>query len=165
MANPIQANHRTLFGRFKFNVTINGIGNAAFQRATGLTVTVEMMEYWEGGAIVAFKEAGRMVFDDITLERGVSYNEDFIFWLEEVGDVLANAPYGAGQLSPFYKRDPRINQQERDGSTVLYYDVKDAFPVTYSAGDMDNTVSEVSLESVTLANRFWKRTTLAAPNT
>ena len=162
MANPLQGSHRVLFGRFNFEVRIKGFQSAAFQNATGLAFNIAPMEYWEGGALVAFKEPGRATFDDLTLERGVSYDTDFYDWIVEVIDVMAKVPYGAGQVSPTYKRDMVIHQLERDKNPVLLYPLADAFPIKFAPTDFDNTTDEVSIESVTFTYRYFTREENAA---
>lgn len=159
----LQASHRTLFGRFKFLVQIKGFTSAAFQSASGLKFNIAKIEYWEGGALAAFKEPGRTTFDDLVLERGVSYDEDFTDWITEVIDMQRSAPYGAGEISPAYKRDLRCQQLERDHTTVVIdYEVFDGFPIEYTPGDFDNTVDEVSIESLTITYRYFKRVNQAS---
>jgi phage tail-like protein len=163
MAQPLQASHRTLFGRFKFLVDINGFNSAAFQTASGLKFNIAPIEYWEGGALAAFKEPGRATFDDLVLERGVSYDRDFVTWIEEVIDILRDFPTGAGDISPQFKRDLRVKQLERDNSDVLIYDVRDGFPIEWTPGDLDNTADEVSVESLTITYRFFRRLDVGSP--
>jgi phage tail-like protein len=153
----IQAQHRQLFGRFKFLVTIPNFASAAFQSCNGLKFNIAVIEYWEGGALAAFKEPGRATFDDLALERGVSYNRNMVDWVEEVIDLLRDMPAGAGNISPQFKRDVQVKQLERDNSIKIVYDVRDAFPMEYSPGDLDNTADEVSIEMLTLAYRFFRR--------
>ena len=159
MASPLQGQHRQLFGRFKFRVddTSSGLTNAAFQTASGLKYTVAKIEYWEGGALAAFKEPGRVTFDDLVLERGVSYDQGFYEWVLEVVDILAYAPGGGGSISPDFKRNLIVKQLERDNSVVLYYTVADAFPIEWSPGDFDNTSDEISMDSLTLTYHHFTR--------
>jgi len=157
MSNPLQGSHRQLFGRFNFEVYIQSFRSAGFQNATGLKFNIAPMEYWEGGTLAAYKEPGRTTFDDLVLDRGVSYDTDFYDWIVEVVDMLAHFPQGAGELSPQYKREPFIHQLERDKSSVIVYHVYDAFPTSFTPGDLDNTVDEVSIESLTLSYRFFDR--------
>lgn len=159
MASPLQGQHRQLFGRFKFRVddTSSGLTSAAFQTASGLKYNIAKIEYWEGGALAAFKEPGRVTFDDLVLERGVSYDRGFYEWVKEVVDILKYAPGGGGTLSPLFKRNLLVKQMERDNSVVLYYDVRDAFPIEWTPGDFDNTADEVSMDSLTCTYHHFTR--------
>ena len=165
MASPLQGETRLLFGRFKFRVddASNGMTSAAFQTASGLKYNVAKIEYWEGGASAAFKEPGRVTFDDLVLERGVSFDVDFYNWIKEVVDIVNYAPGGGGELSPLFKRNLLVKQLERDNSTVLYYDVREAFPIEWSPGDFDNTTDEVSMDMLTLTYHHFTREDLAGP--
>ena len=145
--------HRQLFGRFKFRVAISKIESAAFQSASGLKFTIGVAEYWEGGALAAYKEAGRATFDNLTLERGVSYNDDFHSWVLEVIDMQRMGGLGAGELSPNYKQDGDIRQLERDGNVALLHPFYDAFPIEYTPGEWDGNVDEVTMETLVLT--YW----------
>ena len=162
MASPLQGQHRTLFGRFKFLVQIDGFTSAAFQSASGLKYNVAKIEYWEGGSLIAYKEPGRVSFDDLSLERGVSYDLDFYNWLKEVVDLVKYAKIpkggrGGGTVSPKYKKHLMCKQLERDNKTVITYDVRSAFPIDLTPGDFDNTSDEVSVEAVTLTYDYFTR--------
>ena len=94
----IQAQHRQLFGRFKFLVDIPGFSSGAFQSCTGLKFNVAVIEYWEGGALAAFKEPGRATFDDIALERGVSFNRNmapYRLYLGDSGKVVSTITFNS----------------------------------------------------------------------
>jgi phage tail-like protein len=163
MAQPLQASHRTLFGRFKFLVDINGFTSAAFQSAAGLKFNIAVMEYWEGGALASFNEPGRATFDNLTLERGVFYDLDMYNWVLEVIEMLRDFPVGAGDISPKFKRDLRVMQLERNNEPVVVYPVFDSFPTEWAPGDFDNTSDEVSVESLVLKYRFFTRQNEGAP--
>ena len=164
MAAALQGTHRQLFGRFKFLVDIRGFISAAFQSANGLKYNIAKIEYWEGGSIISYKEPGRVTFDDLALERGVSFDEDIYDWLKDVVDVVKYAKIpkggrGGGTVSPKYKRDLTCRQLERDNTTVISYDVIAAFPIEFSPGDLDNTADEVSIEMTTLTYDYFTRET------
>lgn len=160
-----KAQHRQLFGRFKFLVDIGTFTSAAFQSATGLKYNIAKIEYWEGGALAAFKEPGRVTFDDLVLERGVSYDTDFYDWIVNVVDILKYAPGGGGLRTPIYKEDLLVQQLERDNEIEIEYDVRDSFPIEWSPGDFDNTADEISMDSVTLTYHHFTRLDLGGPTT
>jgi len=163
MGSPLQGTHRQLFGRFKFLVDIDGFTSAAFQSATGLKFNIAVMEYWEGGTLAAYKEPGRATFDNLTMERGVSYDLDFYTWIIDVIDMLASLPEGSGQISPGFKKNLRVWQQERDNSISVSYPVTAAFPTEWNASEWDNTSDEVSIESITLSYRYFTKENIGSP--
>lgn len=166
MPSALQGQHRQLFGKFKFLVDINGFTSAAFQSASGLKYNVAKIEYYEGASLIAFKEPGRVTFDDLALERGVSYDLDFYNWLKDVVDLIKYAGIpkslgrGGGTLSPKFKRQLICKQLERDNETVVEYEVTNAFPTELSSGDFDNNSDEVTIEMTTLTYDYYTRTNI-----
>lgn len=114
-----------------------------------------------GGSFAAFKEAGRVTFDNLTLERGTSDNEDFHNWSKRVVDMTKRDGYGGGDISPQYKEDGEIHQLKRDGSLAIVYPFFDAFPVEYMAGEWNNDTDEVAIESMVLAYYYFDRETIS----
>ena len=158
MPSPIVSQHRTLYGRFKFQVrdNSNGLRSAAFQTATGLKFNIAKMEYFEGGALAAFKEPARVTFDDLALDRGISLDMGFYDWVKEVVNMLAFAG-GGGDISPAFKRDLTVEQMSRDNTPAIEYDVIQAFPVEWSPGDFDNNSDEPSIDMLTLTYYYFDR--------
>lgn len=146
---------RTFDTKHRFLVLIEGIISAEFQTCSELAGEIAVIEHHEGGANVSSKVPGRISFEDITLTRGVAVESDIILWFETVIEAAS----GLGLDDPLFKRDLTIAQLGRDGSFVKTYRVFNAWPMRYSAGDWDNTVDEIRIESVTLAFDFFERTT------
>lgn len=159
----LQGGHRQLFPRFRFTMDVDGFTSAAFQTVTGLRMTIGKAEYWEGGAFAAYKEPGRITFEDITCERGVSYDLDFYNWVTDVVNMLAEQPVGAGLISPLYKKNLNLLQRERDNSPSIRYNIVDGFPVEFDQGDRDNTSDEVAMESLTITYWYHTRENIGRP--
>lgn len=137
---------RTFHKKFKFIVEIDGLGSAAFQKCSELSVEVANIKYHEGGALIPNKSPGKVEFADITLERGATQDLDFYNWLLSVADAAANV----GLVEPAFVRNGRIVQQDRDGSTLRPWGIYGAWPVKYVAGAWDNESDENVIESLTL---------------
>ena len=159
-----QGNHRPLFGRFLFLVRMAGFSSADFQECTGLKANIAIIEYWEGGALVAQKEPGRVTFDNITLSRGVSYDRDFYEWIKQVIDIRSHSK-GTGEVSPKFKKLLKIQQLERNRQPVIDYWVHKALPASWSPGDFNNDTDELAIDSLELAMEWFERNDLgpAAP--
>jgi phage tail-like protein len=158
---PLQGTYRKLYGRFKFNVNIQGIPFAGFKSCTAIKVTVGQFEYREGGALVAYKEPALANFEDVTLARGISHQLQLWEWVLEVVDVMAKLPGGVGLKSPQFKRNMTVNQMDRDDSVAIRWKLHDAFPKDYEASEFDNDAEEVSLETLVLAYHFAERQDMA----
>jgi len=138
-------------------VKIQGLNVAEFSQCSGIKATIDVMEYREGGALAAYKEAGLISYENLTLERGMSDDEDFIDWVRLTIDMQAANGYGAGALSPDYKKDGAIQQLDRDKSIAMTFPFYDAFPAEWSGGDYDANSSEWNIESLVLAYRWADR--------
>ena len=156
MASPLTSEHRELYGRFKFQVYTapDTFRSAAFQTASGLKYNIAKMEYWEGGALAAFKEPGRVTFDDLSLDRGVSLDDDFYNWVKEVVNMVKYAG-GGGDISPKFKRDLIVEQMQRDNKPAIYFDVIQGFPIEWTAGDFDNNSDEPTIDALTITYYYF----------
>ena len=146
--------NRKLHEKFKFVVESPRFGFSAFQKKSELSFEAADIEYWEGGAIIPIKDAGRLTFTDVTLARGASQDFDFFNWMLDVADATRDVG-GAGAVSPEYKDDVSLIQRDRDNSTLKTWDMEGAYPKKHVAGDWDNTVDEVVIEQLILRYDYY----------
>lgn len=144
---------KNYFDKFKFQVVINGVSEAAFSKCSGLKANVEKVEHREGGAIRADKHAGLVSYEDITLERGLTDNAALADWFKKVYDAASDA---GGATPADYKKDFTINQLDRKGSIIKSWEVYGAFVTSYTPGEWDNSANEVAIESVTLCIDYFE---------
>ena len=112
------------YKNFKFRVTIGGNGpeaGAAFSRTgfssvSGLNQELEVIEYREGGDPSTMRKMpGQASFDDVVLERGLSSDQDFVSWIQEV----YSHNKGFTQLPQAgFRRRVRIELFDKDGIIV-----------------------------------------------
>lgn len=139
---------RSFHKKFKFLVQVDGFqgeAKAAFQKCSEVSVEVAKVEYSEGGTLIPDKSPGRITVTDVTLERGVTKNQDLYDWFVDVANISANK----GLVDPQYKRMVEVVQQDRDGTTLRRWRLHNAWPVKFVAGDWDNEADENVIESVT----------------
>ena len=147
---------RKIHAKHKFKVFSLRFGRAEFQKMSELQMETAKIEYYEGGALIPIKDAGRITYSDCTLERGSTADFDFFSWMRDVADASIG-PGGAGLAHPFFKADDvAITQLDRDNTFIREWELVGAFPVTYNAGDWDNTVDEVVIENLTLTYDFFQ---------
>lgn len=145
--------------KFKFLVEIDGFSSASFSKVSGLEVEIEPIMHREGGSLVPNKQPGLVKFGQITLERGVTNDVDFLNWVTSVV-ALSAAGVGAvntGLPTPLYKRNFDIVQLDRDGATLKRYTVYGAWPTKYTAGEWGSDQNEVVVESLVIECDFWDR--------
>ena len=150
---------KDVYRGFKFSVQIQGFERAAFQKVSGLKTSVEVVEYREGNMLDRMEKfSGMMTYDTITLERGVSFDDDFRTWMATVCDATSGAagdndvPNG-GQLdfgADSYRRDVVINLHNKQGNIVKEYKIIGAFPSEYEVGDLDATSNDVLINTLVL---------------
>jgi len=151
---------RAIHEKHKFLVEVPArLASAAFQKCSELSAEAAKIEYWEGGAIIPIKDGGRLTFSDVTLERGTSASTEMHTWFKEVGDAAIAVPgstgFGSGLTLPQYKAHVGIVQLDRDNTRLREWALYSAWPTKYVAGEWDNTVDEVVIESLTLTyDRF-----------
>jgi phage tail-like protein len=149
--------------KFRFTVDWDGLTRAGFSSCGSPKKTINQGTYREGNAPdVQQKFAGITTCEDITLERGVTTNQDFYNWVllvhnsEDLPDglpavqPLGNIPLGN---SADYKKDIIITVWSRDGVKRKQWKLFNAFPVAFSPGsDMAGGEDDTkSLESITLS--------------
>ena len=153
---------RTYHKKFKFLVEIDGFTGAAFQSCSELAVNIAKIEQHEGGALIPNKSAGRATYDDITLERGATSDEEFFNWMKQLIDasvmpaINSSVGPGVGLNEPLYKKTLVITQQDRDGSPLRQWRVFNAWPTKYSAGAWDNNADENVIESLVLTYDYFE---------
>lgn len=143
------------FGKWKFRVFIERLDSMAYQSCSGFKVNIGVAEYSEGGTLAPYKYAGMFSYDNVTFERGLTYNEDVWRWIQQLGQMTLDDGYGGGDVHPLYKRNGNALQLERDGSVAIEHEFYEGFPADYTAGDWDNTADEVTMENFTLAYRYF----------
>lgn len=146
---------RSYHKKFKFVVEVDSMGSAFWEKCSELSAEIAKVEQWEGGAIIPNKSPGRVTVADLTLNRGATQDEDCFTWFKQVANIVA----GAGLVDDEYKRNAHINQQDRDGKSLRRWDVMNAWPTKFVAGEWDNTADENTMEGLTLTFDTFDRTT------
>lgn len=124
---------------------------ASFKSCSEIRGEVAKVEHHEGGSKTMYKEAGRVTFPDVTLERGVTSDYDLYNWFKQVVNVGANT----GLNSPAYKRDIDIVQFNRDGSEAKRWTLVGAWPSQFQAGAWSDS-DEVVIENVVLTYDYFR---------
>jgi len=147
---------KDIYRGFKFTVESKGFTRASFQKVSGLKTSIEVVDYREGNNLDRVEKlAGMVTYDTVTLERGVSYDDDFNQWIKRVTNVVGvtgNPPNGGhADFGPdSYRMDVIINLFNKQGEIVKIYKLKDAFPSEYSIGDFDATSNDVVISTLVL---------------
>lgn len=154
---------KDIYRGYKFAVTLISqnsnfnMARTAFQKVTGLKSAVEVIEYREGNMPDRMEKlAGMMTYDTVTLERGISYDDDFNTWMKLVCDTVSASGEGvpASGSADFgatsYRCDIQIDLYNKQGQIVKSYKLKDAWPSEYVIGDFDATSNDVVISTLTI---------------
>jgi phage tail-like protein len=134
---------------------------AGVSKVGGLKRTSDVIEYKEGGNAVILKGLGRMKYDPITLERGVTFSTDFQEWADSA-QVLDQ---GAPQTSlANLRQEMQIVLLNEEGQPVMRYLIHNCWVSEYQAlPDLDAGGTAVAIEHIKVENEGWERATLAEP--
>ena len=153
---------KEVYRGYKFSVSMGTSGvleRTAFQKVTGLKSSVEVIEYREGNMPDRMEKfAGMMTYDSVTLERGISNDDDFNTWMKLVCDINSTASGNgvpSGGAPDFgsvlsYRKDITISLHNKQGTVVKEYVLLKAFPSEYTIGDFDATSNDIVISSLVL---------------
>lgn len=134
------------YSKFRFLVEIDGFVRAGFHKCTGLEAKTEVRKYRDGGdSNQMHKGPGTTDFSNITLERGMSDDFDFVTWYKEAANIddatVINNP----------KRDLAIILLDTNGTEARRWNVYGAFPVSYKFDELDAESNDNMLEYLELS--------------
>ena len=145
------------YKNFKFRVKWDGKVVAGISKISGLKRSTEVVEHREGGdPNVHRKSPGVTRFEPIVLERGITHDDEFEKWADQVW----NAGAGLGdevQLASF-RKDIVIEVLNAAGQVVMAFFVYRCWVSEYQAlPDLDAQTGAVAIETLTLENEGWER--------
>lgn len=138
-----------------FELRINGITHAHFQKCSEISWEFDTIIYREGGSLIASaKDPGLLNFEPVTLERGaVTTDSDLYDW----NKLVANAATSLGLESPGFKRTVDLVVKNRAGGVALVWRLHKAWPKKTVIGDFDSEASEKVIQSTTLEYDYAER--------
>jgi phage tail-like protein len=132
---------------------------AAVSKVSSLKRSSEVIEYKEGGNGITVKGLGRMKYEPITLERGVTFGTE----LED----FANQPQILNSGDPTtslasLRKEVNIVLLNEEAQPVRNYVVHRCWVSEYQAlPDLDAGANAIAIEHIKLENEGWERATLA----
>jgi len=153
------------YKNFKFRVKWDGRYVAGISKVSGLKRTTEVVEHREGGdPSTSRKSPGRVKFEAITLERGVTHDQDFEQWANKVWNF--GSGLGAEVSLKDFRKDLIVELYNEAGQVVIAYKVFRAWVSEYQAlPDLDANANAVAIQHLKLENEGWERDyTVAEPS-
>jgi phage tail-like protein len=143
---------------FKFRVMWDGKYVAGISKVSGLTRTTEVVKHREGGSpSEAYLSPGQSSYTAITLERGVTHDEEFEKWANKIW-AYGNAAGSEVSLKDF-RKDIVIELYNEAGQKAIAYKVYRCWVSEYTAlPDLDaNSGNTAAIQKIKLENEGWER--------
>lgn len=150
------------YKNYKFLIRWDNKVVAGVSKVSGLTRTTQVVTHREGGDPSQVRRSpGQTEFAPITLERGVTHDEDFEAWANKVWN-RSNAVGNEISLQDF-RKDITIELMNEAGQKVIAYNIFRCWVSAYTAlPDLDASGNAVAIQSLTLQNEGWERDTSVA---
>jgi phage tail-like protein len=127
---------------------------AAVSKVTALKRSSDVIEYREGGNNIILKGLGRTKYDPVTLERGLTQDNDFITWADAAQKLDKGSP--TTSLANL-RREIRIQLLNEEGQPVHGYIVHRCWVSEFQAlPDLDAGATAVAIEHIKLENEGWE---------
>jgi phage tail-like protein len=145
------------YKNFKFRVKWDGRYVAGISKVGGLKRSTEVVEHREGGdPSTSRKSPGRNKFEPITLERGVTHDQEFEQWANKVWNF--GSGLGAEVSLASFRKDLIVELYNEAGQPVITYKVYRAWVSEYQAlPDLDANANAVAIQHIKLENEGWER--------
>ena len=145
------------YKNFKFRVRWDGRYVAGISKVGALKRTTEVVEHRAGGDnSTSRKSPGRSSFEAITLERGVTHDEEFEAWANRVWNVEAGL--GAEVSLADFRKDVTIEMYNEAGQLAIAYKVFRCWVSEFQAlPELDSNANAVAIQSLKLENEGWVR--------
>jgi phage tail-like protein len=128
---------------------------AAVSKLTAIKRSSDVIEYKEGGNAIILKGLGRMKYEPITAERGISQDKDFATWADYAQVLQQGAP--STSLASL-RREISIVLLNEEAQPVLRYLVHRCWVSEFQAlPDLDAGANAIAIEHIKMENEGWER--------
>ena len=154
---PVNTHRFDPYKNFKFRVRWDGRYVAGVSKVGSLKRTIEVVEHRNGGdPSTSRKSPGRVKYEPITLERGVTHDTEFEAWANKVWNF--GSGLGAEVSLKDFRKDIIIELYNEAGQLVIAYKVFRCWVSDYQAqADLDANANAVLIQTLKLENEGWER--------
>lgn len=145
---------QNLYQKWQFAIEVNGFDVALFSKGQEPKTEFEEVAFAPAGSMFDQKVAGRMKFEDITLEKGVladGSDEAARNWVKQ----QANANYGVGALPQEYMRDIDIVRYDRTGMETRRWTLHGAWVKSLEYDELEGGSSDNTIEKIAICFQYW----------
>ena len=154
---PVNTHRFDPYKNFKFRVRWDGRYVAGVSKVGSLKRTIEVVEHRNGGdPSTSRKSPGRVKYEPITLERGVTHDTEFEAWANKVWNF--GSGLGVEVSLKDFRKDVLIDVYNEAGQLVLSYKIYRAWVSEYQAlPDLDANANAVAIQTIKLENEGFER--------
>jgi phage tail-like protein len=147
------------YKNFKFRVKWDGRYVAGISKVGSLKRSTEVVKHREGGDPSSTRKSpGRTEYEAITLERGVTHDEEFEKWAHKVWSL--GAGLGSEVSLKDFRKDITIEVYNEAGQKAIAYNIYRCWVSEYQAlPDLDANANAVAIQHIKLENEGWERDT------
>jgi phage tail-like protein len=134
------------YKNFKFRVGWEGQYVAGLSKMSAIKRSTEVIEWREaGGPSVVRKLPGRTKFEPVTLESGLTHDNQLIAWADQV-----NSPQGDAAMSlRNYRKDVTVEVLNLQGTRVMAFTLLRAWVAEFQAvPEMDANANAVAIQTL-----------------
>ena len=144
------------YRNFKIRLEWDGRFVAGASKVSALKRTIEVIQHRAGGdPSTARKGPGRVTYDAITIERGVTHDLEFTRWANKVW-TIGNALGMEVSLKDF-RKNITLEVYNEAGQLAIAYNIYRCWPSEYQAlPDLDANANAVAIEHLKLENEGWE---------
>src|SRR5467141_3943823 len=145
------------YKNFKFRVKWDSKYVAGVSKVTARKRTTEVVKHREGGdPSSSRKSPGRTEYEAITLERGVTHDQDFEQWANKVWNF--QSILGSEVSLKDFRKNIRIEVYNEAGQVAIAYNVFRCWVSEFQAlPDLDANANAVAIQHIKLENEGWER--------
>ena len=142
---------------FKFRAKWDGRYVLGVSKVGALKRTAEVVEHREGGdPSTVRKSPGQTKYEPITLERGVTHDEEFEKWAARVWDL--GSGLGAEVSLKNFRKNMILEFYNEAGQLAIAYKIYNCWVSEYQAlPDLDAAANVVAIQHIKLEHEGWER--------
>ena len=143
------------YANFLFRVKFGKDYVAGVTKVGGLELTVQSIKHRQGGDPIPRVMPGQVEHSEITLERGVTHNDEFLAWANKMWswNKAQKLVGGGGQFRSLgdYRRDITIELYNEAGQKVKAWNVYRCWVSKFTAiSSLDSSANSVAIENLSL---------------
>ena len=129
-----------------FRLELEGSSLGSFQSIDGLGISIEVVEFREGGDPNPRKLPGRVSFPNVTLGRGYVNPSFFENWIQQARD-------GA----PGFRKNLTVVVLDGRGTEVARYNLFECWPSSWKISSEDSKGNDVMTETLEITHQGFSR--------